>query len=208
MQMFTSWFFVYVTILLLYNVSPSVSFVITARNTVKSKSFKIGISTSLGVATANCLFAVIGFLFCYTLNKNKVMFQYYQILGMSYLLYTGIKMLTTKIETNFTKNTQLISIKTFEAYKDGFFYTSSSISIAITIISLISQFYHYIDRWYLHLIFLFCVPCISFLSSIIVVCCYFLKLSWLYSKYATLIDKIVGFVIILLATTNVKSILG
>jgi len=202
------WFVVYITILLLYNISPSVSFVITARNTVKNKSFKIGISTSLGAATANCLFAVIGFLFCYTLNKNKVMFQYYQILGMSYLLYTGIKMLTTKIETNFTKNTQLISIKTFEAYKDGFFYTSSNISIAITIISLISQFYHYIDRWYLHLIFLFCVPCISFLSSIIVVCCYFLKLWWLYSKYATLIDKIVGFAIILLATTNVKSILG
>ena len=203
------WFFVYLATLFLFDVSPGVSFVITAKNTIKNQSLKMGLLTALGVATSDAISAIIGFFFCSILNAHKTAFQYAQMLGMAYLLYVGIKMVATKKEVQTLEDAPSTARQAFDAYKSGFLYTFSNIGVATVIISVISQFYGYISGWYGYLGLLVCVPLVSFFSFALIACsCYFLKLWWLFSKHAGLLDRVAGFVIILLAVTNIKSILS
>ena len=204
-----SWILVYLITLFLFDISPGVSFVITAKNTINNKSLKMGLFTALGIATSDAMSAIIGFFFCSALNAHKTAFQYAQMLGMSYLLYVGIRMVATKKETQTFEDAPSTSKQIFDAYKSGFLYTFSNIGVATVIISIISQFYGYINGWHGYVGLLLCVPLISFFSSALVAfSCYFLKLWWLFSKHAGLMDKIAGFIIILLAITNVKAILN
>ena len=77
------------------------------------------------------------------------------------------------------------------------------------IVSVMSQFYDNVSHWYGYFGILLMVPVVSFVSFALIACgCYFLKLWWLFSKYAGLLDKIAGFVIIILASTGVKEILA
>ncbi len=204
----SSWIVVYMITLFLFDISPGVSFVITAKNTIENKSLKMGLFTALGVATSDGISAIIGFFFCSVLNNYQTAFKYAQIVGMSYLLCVGIKMMTTKKKTCSLEDAPSTSKLALDAYKSGFLYTFSNFGIATVIISVISQFYGYVSSWYGYLGLLICVPFISFITfALIAFCCYFLKLWWLFSKNAALMDKIAGFVIILLAITNVKSII-
>ncbi len=204
-----NWFLVYIVTLFLFDVSPGVSFFITAKNTIKNKSLKLGFFTALGIATSDGVSAIIGFFFCSLLNTHQVAFRYAQLVGMSYLLYVGIKMMTTKKDEVLLEDVPNASSQALEAYKSGFLYTCSNFGIATVIISVISQFYGYISSWYGYLMLLVCVPVISFFTFALIACsCYWLRLWWLFGKYTGLIDKVCGFVIILLAITNVKSILS
>ena len=205
----TNWFVIYVITLFLFDVSPGVSFVITAKNTIKNKSLKMGLLTAFGVATSDGISALIGFFFCSLLNMHPTAFKYAQMIGMSYLLYVGIKMMATQKETYTLEEAPSESRQAFDAYKSGFLYTFSNIGVATVIISVISQFYHYVQGWFGYVKLLTCVPLISFLTfGLIACCCYFLKLWWLFGKHAGLMDKIAGFIIIVLAVTNIRSILA
>lgn len=202
------WLLVYITTLFLFDLSPGVSFVLTAKNTIKNKSLKIGLFTALGVASSDGLTALIGFFFCTALNTHKMLFGYCQALGVCYLMYVGMKMFTSKTEKLSLEGGVSMSKQKWEAYKSGFLCTFSNIGIAVVIVSVMSQFYDNVSHWYGYFGLLIMVPVISFLSfASIACCCYFLKLWWLFSKYAGLLDKIAGVVIIILATTNIKEIL-
>lgn len=204
-----SWFSVYIVMLFLFRLLPSVSFLITAKNTIENKSLKIGIFTTLGIATSDCLFAIISFFLCFILSLNKIVFQYGQIIGMSYLLYFGIKTMLTKKETCSLSDVSGISRQITDAYKSGFLYTFSNLSDVIIIMSIISQFYNYANNWSLYLLLFFCVPVISFLTSMFIsFSCYHFKLWWFFSGYSGMIERVVGFIIILLSITNIRSILS
>ena len=203
------WIITYLITLFVFDISPGVSFVLTAKNTIKNKSLKIGLFTALGVASSDGLTALIGFFFCTALNTHKTLFAYAQCLGVCYLLYVGMKMLASKTERLSLDTGISMSKQKWEAYKSGFLCTFSNIGVAVVIVSVMSQFYDNVSAWYGYAGLLVLVPCISFLSFAMVACgCYFLKLWWLFSKYAGLLDKIAGIVIILLATSNIKEILA
>lgn len=203
------WFIVYIITLFLFDVSPGVSFIITAKNTIKNKSLRIGLFTALGVACSDGLSAIIGFFFCSLLQKHHTIFQYAQLLGMSYLLCIGIRMMTSAKKEYSIDDGPTMSKYSIEGFKSGFLYTFSNIGVATIIISVISQFYQYVNGGLAHFGLVMVVPFVSFFTFALISCgCYFLKLWWLFGKKAYLMDKIGGFVIILLAITNVKSILG
>ena len=203
------WFLVYILTLFLFDISPGVSFVITAKNTIKNKSLKLGLFTALGVASSDGVSALIGFFCCALLNKHHLLFQYAQMVGMSYLLYVGIKMMTTKQKEYTFEDAPSTSRDKLDAYKSGFLYTFSNIGVATVIITVISQFYQYVNSGSARFGLIMIVPVISFATfALIAFCCYFLKLWWLFGKKAYMMDRISGFIIIILATTNIKSILG
>lgn len=203
------WFFVYLMTLFLFDISPGVSFVITAKNTIKNKSLRIGLFTALGVACSDGLSAIIGFFCCSLLQKYQTVFQYAQMIGMSYLLCVGIRMMTSQKKEYSIDDGPSISKFSIDAFKNGFLYTFSNIGVATIIISVISQFYKYIDTTSGHFGLVMVVPVVSFFTfALIAGGCYFLKLWWLFGKKAYMMDRIAGFIIILLAITNVKSILG
>ena len=203
------WVLAYFFTLLVFDLSPGVSFVLTAKNTIKNKSLKIGLFTALGVASSDGLTALIGFFFCTALQTHKTLFAYAQCLGVCYLLYVGMKMLASKGEKLSLEGGISMSKQKWEACKSGFLCTFSNIGVAVVIVSVMSQFYDNVSHWYGYFGILLMVPVVSFVSFALIACgCYFLKLWWLFSKYAGLLDKIAGFVIIILASTGVKEILA
>ena len=204
-----TWFAVYIIMLFLFKMLPSISFLITAKNTIENKSLKIGFFTALGIATSDCLFTVVSLFLCFILSLNQIVFQYVQIIGMSYLLYFGIKTMLTMKETCLFSDVPSASRQVTDAYKSGFLYTFSNLGTAIIITSIISQFYNYADKWSLYLLLFFCVPAISLLTSMFIsFSCYYLKLWWFFSRYSGMIERVIGFTIILLSITNIRSILG
>ena len=201
------WWVFYIITLFMFDISPGVSFVTVAKNTIKNKSLTIGLFTALGIATSDGISAIVGFFFCKTLNYYGKIFMYVQALGMCYLLYVGMKMMAAK--PTVMKLEGSLSKAKFEAFKTGFLYTFSNFGIATIIITVISQFYNHVGTWKGYAGLLATVPAVSFATFAMIACaCYFLKLWWLFSKYSGALDKIAGFVIICLAGTNLKSILG
>ena len=169
----------------------------------------VGLFTALGVASSDGLTALIGFFFCTALQTHKTLFAYAQCLGVCYLLYVGMKMLASKGEKLSLEGGISMSKQKWEACKSGFLCTFSNIGVAVVIVSVMSQFYDNVSHWYGYFGILLMVPVVSFVSFALIACgCYFLKLWWLFSKYAGLLDKIAGFVIIILASTGVKEILA
>ena len=126
---------------------------------------------------------------------------------MSYLLFVGSKML-------FLKSSQLsmeqvnTSKNKFEAYKSGFLITICNIGIATVIISVISQFYKYVNTGIGYFGILITIPVVSFFTfALIAVCVYCLKLWKIFEKYNWLIDKTAGVVLIALRVLNIIEIL-
>ena len=201
------WFITYFITLFLFDVSPGVSFVTTAKNTIKNKSLTIGVFTALGIATSDAISSVVGFFFCSALTKYDKAFKIIQLLGMVYLLFVGAKMFFSKAE-ELTMDKATLSKTKKDAYKSGFFYTASNFSIAIVITSVISQFYKYVNSWYGYTGLLITVPVVSFLTFFLIACCcYYLKIWKIFGKYGWVLDKIAGCVLVFLALCNVKDIL-
>ena len=70
-----SWYFVYLLTLFLFDISPGVTFVTTANNTIKNRSLLSGVFTALGAGTSDGISALIGFFFCATLEKYTNIFK-------------------------------------------------------------------------------------------------------------------------------------
>ena len=202
------WYFVYLITLFLFDISPGVTFVTTANNTIKNRSLLSGTFTSIGAATSDAISALIGFFFCATLEKYTTIFKGAQLIGMVVLFYFALRMLLSKpkefsIEDVKKKKTNLLS------FKSGFLITFTNIGIATVIISVISQFYKYVDSVAGYCLLLLTVPIMSFISFFIVAfCVYFLKLWKLFGKYAWVVDKIAGAVLVFFGVMNVIEILG
>ena len=203
-----SWYFVYLLTLFLFDISPGVTFVTTANNTIKNRSLLSGIFTSLGAATSDGISALIGFFFCATLEKYTTMFKGAQLIGMAVLFYFAIRMLLSKPQT-YSFDGVKQSRTNWLSYKSGFVITFTNIGIATVIISVISQFYKYVNGGAGYCLLLFSVPVMSFLSFFLVACgVYFLKLWKLFGKYAWVVDKIAGIVLIVFGILNVIEILN
>ena len=140
------WVLAYFFTLLVFDLSPGVSFVLTAKNTIKNKSLKIGLFTALGVASSDGLTALIGFFFCTALQTHKTLFAYAQCLGVCYLLYVGMKMLASKGEKLSLEGGISMSKQKLEACKSGFLCTFSNIGVAVVIVSVMSQFYDNVNH--------------------------------------------------------------
>ncbi len=179
----------------------------TAKNTIKNKSLAIGLFTALGVASSDALSAIIGFFFCSTLEKYTLAFKIAQLCGMAILLYIGVKMLASKSESLLLEKAEL-SVNKIEAYKSGFVVTVTNVGIATVIISVISQFYKYVDGGIGYFALLITIPVVSFMTFFMIACgCYFLKLWKIFGKYAWILDKIAGVILIVLAILNIIDII-
>ena len=201
------WYIAYILTLFSFNLCPGVSFVATIKNTIENKSFKVGMFTAMGVATADLLAGVLGYFFCATLEMHKMAFKYARMIGMMYLLYIGIKMMSSKRKTLSTSERSLSS-SCLDAYKSGFLYNFSNIGMITITISVVSQYYKYITAWYGYVNLIITVPMVSFsYFTTIAFLCNYLNLWKFFEKRISIFDKVAGFVIILLASTNIKSIL-
>ena len=202
-----SWYFLYIATLFLFDISPGVSFVMTATNTIKNRSLKSGFFTALGVATSDYLSALIGFFFCTIINQNQMAFKILQIIGVCILFYFATKMLLSKTK-ELSADNKTASKTLLSSYKSGFVITFTNIGVATIIISVISQFYKYVNGFFGYFSLLISVPIVSFFSFFLVaVLVYFFKMWKVFGKYSWVIDKISGIVLIMFGTLNLINIL-
>ena len=202
-----SWYFTYLLTLFLFDISPGVSFVATANNTIKNRSLISGTFTALGIATSDGISAIIGFFFCSVLDNHAAAFKVARLMGMMILFYFAFRMLLASPK-QFSIENQDQSKTNWLSYKSGFLLTFSNIGIATIIISVISQFYQHINGVLEYSLLLLTIPAVSFLSFFTVACCVFcLKLWKLFSHYAWIIDKIAGFILIWFGVLGVIDII-
>ncbi len=202
------WYLTYILTLFSFNIVPGVSFIATIKNTIEQKSFKAGLCTAIGVATADFIAAILGYFFCATLELHQTAFKYARMIGMMYLLYIGVKIMTSKRKNLADSNISLTS-GFLDAYKSGFLYNFSNIGMITITIGVISQYYKYVSHWYGYANLVLSVPLVSFTYfTCVAFLCNFLNLWKFFDKHVAIFDKIAGFVIILLASTNMKSILS
>ena len=57
---------------------------------------KIGLSTALGMSCCVFIVSLLAFFLCFLLKTNATILMYFQILCLGYILYIGIKQMTTK----------------------------------------------------------------------------------------------------------------
>ena len=191
-----------------FNIVPGVSFIATIKNTIEQKSFKAGLFTAMGIATADFVVAILGYFFCATLELHQTAFKYTRMVGMMYLLYIGVKIMTSKRKNLATNNVSL-SNGLFDAYKSGFLYNFSNIGMITITIGIVSQYYKYVSHWYGYFNLVLTIPIVSFsYFTCIAFLCNRFNLWKLFDKHVAIFDKVAGFVIILLASTNMKSILS
>ena len=202
------WYLTYILTLFSFNIVPGVSFIATIKNTIEQKSFKAGLCTAIGVATADFIAAILGYFFCATLELHQTAFQYARMVGMMYLLYIGIKIMTSK-RTSLADNKISTSSNLLEAYKSGFLYNFSNIGMITITIGIVSQYYKYVSHWYGYFNLVLTIPIVSFsYFTCIAFLCYRFNLWKFFDKHVAIFDKVAGFIIIFLASTNMKSILS
>ena len=205
-----SWVISYLLYLFAFDASPGVTFATVVRNILNSKSLKIGIFTSLGAGLSDGSSAIIGFFFCSLLTKYATVFKIIQIIGMVVLFYIAIKMIITPCSGKLAdvKNTKMTPKG---AVWSGFIYTFTNIGICVVIMSVMSQYFHNVNSIAGYAFIVGVVPIMTFLTFVLVsVVIYFFKPVWnkLGDKYLKYTDKIAGIVILLLAISNVREIIG
>ena len=179
------WYLTYILTLFSFNIVPGVSFIATIKNTIEQKSFKAGLCTAIGVATADFI-----------------------MIGMMYLLYIGVKIMTSK-RTSLADNKISTSSNLLEAYKSGFLYNFSNIGMITITIGIVSQYYKYVSHWYGYFNLILTIPLVSCsYFTCIAFLCYRFNLWKFFDKHVAIFDKVAGFIIIFLASTNMKSILS
>ena len=166
------------------------------RNTANYKqSCFISLAFSIGVL----ILAILSLCCCAILQKHGGIFNYSQMIGIAYLLYTGVSIMTQEKvqrkpinDNRQSKNVYKIVIETI-----------CDVKIAMVIISIMTQFYKNISHWYILLLSLFITLAIGFLMhfTAILMAKYLQK----YEKNINFIYKLLGFVIIILSVSNIKN---
>ena len=175
----------------------------------KSKLYlsKIGLSTALGMSCCVFIVSLLAFFLCFLLKTNATILMYFQILCLGYILYIGIKQMTTK--NNILDNSHFTTSKNIvDAFYDGFVNTLSKYELLFLIIATISQYYENIDNILDILFMMFALATLQFISSfVIILCCNNINIIKCITKNANFISRVAGFLLILMSSMNVKQIL-
>ena len=168
---------------------------------------KIGLSTALGMSCCVFIVSLLAFFLCFLLKTNATILMYFQILCLGYILYIGIKQMTTKgdisANSHFTTSKNIV-----DAFYDGFINTLSKYELLFLIIATISQYYENIDNILDTLFMMFALATLQFISSfVIILCCNNINIIKCITKNANFISRVAGFLLILMSSMNVKQIL-
>ena len=168
---------------------------------------KIGLSTALGMSCCLFIVSLLAFFLCFLLKTNATILMYFQILCLGYILYIGIKQMTTK--SNMLENGHFTTSKNIvDAFYDGFVNTLSKYELLFLIIATISQYYENIDNILDILFMMFALATLQFISSfVIILCCNNINIIKCITKNANFISRVAGFLLILMSSMNVKQIL-
>ena len=167
----------------------------------------IGLSTALGMSCCVFIVSLLAFFLCFLLKTNATILMYFQILCLGYILYIGIKQMTTK--NNILDNSHFTTSKNIvDAFYDGFVNTLSKYELLFLIIATTSQYYENIDNVLDVLFIMFAFAILQFISSfVIILCCNNINIIKCITKNANFISRVAGFTLILLSSVNVKQIL-
>lgn len=168
---------------------------------------KIGLSTALGMSCCVFIVSLLAFFLCFLLKTNATILMYFQILCLGYILYIGIKQMTTKgdisANSHFTTSKNII-----DAFYDGLINTLSKYELLFLIIATTAQYYENIDNVLDVLFIMFTFATLQFISSfVIILCCNNINIIKCITKNANFISRIAGFLLIFMSSMNVKQIL-
>ena len=168
---------------------------------------KIGLSTALGMSCCVFIVSLLAFFLCFLLKTNATILMYFQILCLGYILYIGIKQMTTK--NNILDNSHFTTSKNIvDAFYDGFVNTLSKYELLFLIIATTAQYYENIDNILDILFMMFALATLQFISSfVIILCCNNINIIKCITKNANFISRVAGFALILMSSMNVKQIL-
>ena len=167
----------------------------------------IGLSTALGMSCCVFIVSLLAFFLCFLLKTNATILMYFQILCLGYILYIGIKQMTTK--NNILDNSHFTTSKNIvDAFYDGFINTLSKYELLFLIIATTAQYYENIDNVLDVLFIMFAFAILQFISSfVIILCCNNINIIKCITKNANFISRVAGFLLILMSSMNVKQIL-
>ena len=125
---------------LVLNITPGADTIyIIARSVAQGR--KAGIYSVLGICTGalcHTLFAAFGLSMI--LMKSAMIFNIIKILGVAYLIYLGIKMITDKSGLFENEKTRFENADLFKIYRQGFLTNLLNPKVAIFFLSLLPQF--------------------------------------------------------------------
>lgn len=129
------------TIIFIGMISPGPDFLLVTRNSLIYPR-KQALATALGIVMGCLLHATYCILgLALIITKSVILFSTIKYAGACYLLYLGIKCLTSKIsdyETAYEKTTKQLSVK--QAFIDGFLCNALNPKLAVFLLSLFTQF--------------------------------------------------------------------
>ncbi len=129
------------TIIFIGMISPGPDFMLVTRNSLIYPR-KQALATAFGIVSGCLLHATYCILgLALIITKSVILFSTIKYAGACYLLYLGIKCLTSKIsnyETNFEKTSRHLSVR--QAFLDGFLCNALNPKLAVFLLSLFTQF--------------------------------------------------------------------
>ena len=165
------------------------------RNTICCKR---SLFSSLAFSIGVLILAMFSLCLCAILQKHIVIFQYSQMIGIAYLMYIGVSIMTKY------KNRQNISNSSGQMEDNYNITINTALNAKNTtvMIAIITQFYKNINHWYILILLLFSTILIAFsaYSTTIFGSKYLQK----YEKNINFIYKLLGFAIILLSVSSIK----
>ncbi|TPN86302.1 LysE family translocator [Aquimarina algicola] len=106
-----------------------------------SQGKKAGTLSALGIATGaliHCLFAALGLSII--LAKSALAFEIVKYVGAAYLIYLGIKMLTTKPDPNFELQNNSLQVNYRKIYVSGILTNVLNPKVALFFLAFLPQF--------------------------------------------------------------------
>ena len=157
---------------------------------------------SLAFSIGILILAMFSLCCCALLQKHKEIFNYSQMIGIAYLMYTGVSIMTRDQDQQKQINKNKRSEKFYSIVIDATF----NIKIAMAIVAIMTQFYKNISHWRILLLSLFSTLAIGFLIHFVAI----LGIKYLqkYKKNINFIYKLLGFAIIILSVSSIKNIIS
>lgn len=157
---------------------------------------------SLAFSIGILILAMFSLCCCALLQKHKEIFNYSQMIGTAYLLYTGASIMTQdKVQAKNINND-----KQNKNFYNIVVETTFNTKIAMVIIAIITQFYKNISHWHVLLLSLFSTLAIGFLIHFVAI--FGKKYLQKYKKNINFIYKLLGFAIIILSVSSIKNIIS
>lgn len=198
-----SHFLIYCILFFILIVNQRHLFLMILNNVKENKDIICMFANIAGIVFHMTVATVIYAIILLILKNNARLLQYVQIIGLSYLLCFGIQTMTMNMVQN-NAMCPSVSRNRAEAFVSGFLHCISDMKYNFALFSLISQFIQY-DGSCLFVLINVMICLILFRLLVFVG----LRFNFLdcYNKFFSSIVKTMGFIVILLVITNIKSIL-